>query len=51
MSNHQILIEEPSINMETLEVKNTEENKETNNNALNIPKNKNEIYLIFRNQL
>ena len=51
MSNHQILIEEPSINMETLEVKNTEEKKETNNNALNIPKNKNEIYLIFRNQL
>ena len=51
MSNHQILIEEPSINVETLEVKNTEEKKETNNNALNIPKNKNEIYLIFRNQL
>ena len=51
MSNHQILIEEPSINIETLEVKNTEEKKETNNNALNIPKNKNEIYLIFRNQL
>jgi len=51
MSNHQILIEEPSINMETLEVKNTEEKKETNNNPLNIPKNKNEIYLIFRNQL
>ena len=55
MSNHQILVEEPSLNIETLDVKDntkteTEENS-TNNSSLHIPKSPNEIYLIFRNQL
>ena len=55
MSNHQILVEEPSLNIETLDVKDntkteTEENS-TNNSPLHIPKSPNEIYLIFRNQL
>ena len=50
MSNHQILVEEPSLNEETLEVK-TKENNEKDNNELHIPKNSNEIYLIFRSQL
>ena len=45
MSNHQILVEEPSLNVaETLEVKNKDK-------ELNIQKNRNEIYLIFRNQI
>ena len=51
MSNHHILVEEPSLNVDTLEVKNTDEKNETGNKILNIPKNANEIYLIFRNQL
>lgn len=51
MSNHNILVEEPSLNIDTLEVKNTDEKNETGNKILNIPKNANEIYLIFRNQL
>ena len=55
MSNHQILVEEPSLNIETLDAKDntkteTEENS-TNNSPLHIPKSSNEIYLIFRNQL
>ena len=55
MSNHQILVEEPSLNIETLDVKDntkteTEENS-TNNSPLHIPKRPNEIYLIFRNKL
>ena len=55
MSNHQILVEEPSLNIETLDVKDntkteTEENS-TNNSPLHIPKSPNEIYLIFRKQL
>ena len=50
MSNHHILVEEPSLNVDILEVKNTDEKKETGNKILNIPKNANEIYLIYRNQ-
>ena len=46
MSQHKILVEEPSLNVETLEVK----NNETEENTTHKPKNPNEIYLIFRNQ-
>ena len=47
MSQHKILVEEPSLNVETLEVK----NNETEENTTHKPKNPNEIYLIFRNQI
>ena len=49
MSNGHILVEEPSLHIETLEVKNNEKN-ETDNNILHISNNSNEIHLIFRNQ-
>ena len=47
MSQHKILVEEPSLNMEALEVK----THETEDNTLHDPKNPNEILLIFRNQI
>ena len=47
MSHHKILVEEPSLNLETLEVK----NNDTEENTVHNPKNPNEIYLIFRNQI
>ena len=54
MSNHQILVEEPSLsmNVETLEVKNNTENNVIDYKELhNLKNNPNEINLIFRNQL
>ena len=51
MSNHQILVEEPALNIDTLEVKNSDDKDKTDNKVMNIPKNANEINLIFRNQL
>ena len=53
MSNHQILVEEPSLNMnvETLEVKNNNDNNEVDYKELHNLKSPNEFYLIFRNQL
>ena len=47
MSNNHILIEEPSLKIDTLSVKNTSQEDA----SLHIPKNPNEIYLIFRNQI
>ena len=54
MSNHHILVEEPSLsmNVETLEVKNNTENNVIDYKELhNLKNNPNEINLIFRNQL
>ena len=51
MSNHQILVEEPSLNVETLEVKNNNENNEIDNKELYNLKKPNKLYLIFRNQI
>ena len=53
MSNHQILVEEPSLNMnvETLEVKNNNDNNEVDYKELHNLKSPNKFYLIFRNQL
>ena len=50
MSNHQILVEEPSWNFDTLEVKSTDGKNDIDNKVLNIPKDADEIHLIFRNQ-
>jgi len=47
MSQHKILVEEPSLNLEALEVK----NNDTEENSLHKPKSPNEIFLIFRNQI
>ncbi len=47
MSQHKILVEEPSLLPETLEVK----TNQTEENTLHNPKNPNEILLIFRNQI
>ena len=50
MSNHHILTEEPSLKIDTLSIKSSEQDNSTDNASSHIPKNQNEIYLIFRNQ-